>query len=138
MSNGFSNEYREQHTKKIILNVGSNTFDQLEQGLKTMEMRLKKENRIKISVGDIIIFKLQTGEDQRPEDEVSCEKKVIREATYTGLDSVLKNEPLANILPGKPNKEDFLKKALIHYKKAAKGIDIYTSEFEVIEFQNII
>ena len=39
----FANEHREQHPKKIILNVGATAFGQLEAGTKTMEMRLKKD-----------------------------------------------------------------------------------------------
>ena len=129
----FANEYREQHAKKIIMNVGASAFDQLESGQKTLEMRIKKEGRTRISAGDIIIFKLQTGEEQKAEDEVSCEKKVLEVRTYLGISAVLKKEDPGKILPGRPNKKEFLAKALQHYKKAANGIDIERCEFEVIE-----
>jgi len=131
----FANEHREQHPKKIILNVGSSTFDQLEAGTKTMEMRLKKDNRTKISPGDIIIFQLQTGENQKAGDEVTCEKEVADVRTRKGIDDVIKNEPVGSILPTKPNKKDFREKSVLHYSKAAKDVDIETAEFEIIELK---
>jgi ASC-1-like (ASCH) protein len=136
-SMSFANEYREQHAKKIILNVGNTTFGQIQAGSKTLEMRLKKDSQQKIMVGNILMFKLQTGEDQKPGDEITCEKKVVAVRVYAGLDAVLDKEPVASILPGRPNKKDFLAKAKAHYKKAAKGLDIHTAEFEVIEFADV-
>lgn len=126
----FANEHRELHPKKIILNVGPTTFTQIKSGQKTLEMRLKKDNQAKISVGDVIIFTLSTGEDQRADDAEFIEKTVRAIRTYQGLDKVLDTEELSAILPNKPNKQDFLKKAETHYKK----INIYESTFEVFDF----
>jgi ASC-1-like (ASCH) protein len=126
----FANEHREQHAKKIILNVGPTTFGQIKTGQKTLEMRLKKDNQTKINVGDIIIFTLSSGEDQKADDTEFLEKTVCAIRTYQGLDKVLGTEELSAILPNKPNKQDFLKKAETHYKK----INIYESTFEVFDF----
>jgi ASC-1-like (ASCH) protein len=133
----FANEYREQHPKKIILNVGSSTFDQIEQDLKTLEMRLKKDNRTKISVGDIIIFKMQTGEDQRAEDEVTFERKVVAVRSHLGLDAVINKEEVGKILPTKPDKKEFKQKLVDHYKKVSKNLNLDECEFEIIEVAKI-
>lgn len=127
---GFANEYREQHAKKIILNIGAKTFEQIKTAQKTLEMRLKKDGQQKISIGDVIIFTLSTGENQRADDAEFLEKTVRAIRTYKGLDKVLDSEDLGSILPNKPNKQDFLKKAEAHYKK----INIYESTFEVLDF----
>ena len=130
----FANEHREQHPKKIILNVGATAFGQIEAGTKTMEMRLKKDSQTRISPGDIIIFQLQTGEEQKAGDEVALEKPVKDVRIHLGIEQVVEKEEVKFILPSRPDKKEFLKKAREHYKKAAKGIDISTAPFEVIEF----
>ena len=130
----FANEHREQHAKKIVLNVGPSTFEQIVAGTKTMEMRLKKDDRTKISADDIIIFKLFTGQDQKAEDEITTEKPVKDVRIHKGIEEVIEKETVGLILPTKPDKKDFLDKAKEHYKKAAKGIDISAAEFEIIEF----
>jgi len=131
----FANEHREQHPKKIVLNVGSSAFSQIQAGTKTMEMRLKKDTAIKISPGDIIIFQLQTGEEKKAGDEITCEKAVVDVRVRKGIDAVVENEPVGLILPTKPNKKDFKEKSLLHYSKAAKGVDIHVAEFEIIELK---
>lgn len=135
---GFANEYRTEHAKKIILNVGSLTFNQLEQGLKTLEMRLKKGSQVKICVGDIIIFKLQTGEEQKAEDEVACEKKVIAVRNYIGLSSLAEKEDFKKIFPARASKKNFLEKIESHYHKLSKFLDLEACEFEIIEFKNLV
>jgi ASC-1-like (ASCH) protein len=133
----FANEYRTEHPKKIILNVGPSTFDQIEGGLKILEMRLKKGNQTKINVGDILIFKLQTGEDKKAEDEIFAEKKVVAVRTHIGLNTVAEKENFKQIFPNRVSKEDFIEKITSHYRKIAKSLDLDTAEFEVLEFKNI-
>ncbi len=130
----FSNEHREQHPKKIILNVGPSGFEQISAGLKTLEMRLKKEGRIKINVGDILLFKLFTGQEQKAEDEMTLERKVIDIRTHLGISEVLEKENYSAILPNRSSKEEFLNKITGHYQKVAKKLDIEECEFEIIEF----